>query len=216
MTTIIGQWTCKLISPSLTALLLANLTELCDVWSHITHIVQCKTNHIRNIGQCTATSSIVETLLTNIAINHWHEWQTSEHSSHRATTLLTVVINLVIEGVKSKYSLGRCSTHLLQISQTSPIEYFLGFSLSIGKRATAITGTHRIAFCIGDGKSLSTHDNSLVEQTASQWALAECSNTTTTGTLTEDSYVIGVATKLSDILLYPLQCLYLVEYTIVS
>ena len=216
MTTIIGQWTCKLISPGLTTFLLANLTELGNIWCHITHIVQSKSNHIRNVSKCATTCSVVETLLTHITIYHWHEWQTSEHSSHRTTTLLTIVVDLVIEGVKSEYRLCRCCTHLLQVGQTCPIENLLGIGLCIGKRATAITGTHWIALSIGNSKALCTHDNSFMEKAASQWTLAKCSNTSTTCTLTEDRYVIGVATKLCDILLYPLQCLYLVEDTIVA
>ena len=122
----------------------------------------------------------------------------------------------MIERIESEDSLCRCSTHLLQISQACPIEHLFSLGLGISKRTATITTTHHIAISIWDGQSLGTHDDSLMEQTTSQRRLAEGADTTASGTLSEDSHVVRVATELLNILLYPLQSLYLVEDAIVA
>ena len=216
MRAIVRQRTGKLVSPGLAALLSANLAELGDVGSHIAHIVQRKANHIRNIGQRATTSGVVEALLADITVNHGHEGQTAEHSSHGTTTLLSVAVDLVVEGVEGEDSLGRGCAHLLQVGQTSPVEHLLGSGFCISKRATAITATHGVAVGIGDGQALSTHDDGLVEQATSQRTLAERAHAATTGTLSEDGDVVGVATELRNILLNPLQGLNLVEDAVVA
>ena len=69
MLAVVGQRTGKLVSPSLAALRLANLTELCDARSHRTHIVQRVAYHVRHIGNCSLTCGLIETLQRHITIH---------------------------------------------------------------------------------------------------------------------------------------------------
>ena len=216
MRTVVWQWTSKLISPSLTTLLCTNLTELGNVWSHVTHIVEGVTNHVRNVCQRTFASCIVEALHTDITVNHRHVTHTHTHHAH-AATLLTCTVYLAIYGWKSKNCLSGCLTHLLQVSHTCPVEHLLGVIGGIFNGTTAVTATHHATTVrIRNAKSLGTHDDCLVEQTTSQWRFTKGAHTATTCTLTENSHVVGVTTKLSDVLLNPLQCLNLVEDTVVT
>ena len=216
MRTIVGQRTGELISPSLATLLLAHLTELGDVGRHVTHIVEGKANHIGNVGQCTTTGSIVEALFADVAVDHRHEGQTAAHERHGTAGLLAIVVDLIVEGGKCEDGLSRCCAHLLKVSQTGPVEHLLGIGFSIGKGTAAVTGTHRITIRIGNGEALGTHDHSLVEQATGQRRLTEGTHATTTGTLSEDRHVVGVAAKLLDIFLNPFQGFNLVENTVVA
>ena len=124
--------------------------------------------------------------------------------------------DLVIKRIQGEDGLRRCLAHLLHISQSGPVEHLLGIGFSICKSAAAVTGTNQVAVGIRDGQALGTHNDSLVEQTTGQRALAERAHTAATSTLSEDGHIIGIATKLRDVLLNPLQGLNLVEDAVVA
>ena len=181
----------------------------------MSHIVEGETYHIRYVCQRALTGSVIETLYADIAVNHRHEGKTTAHKRHTTAFHLSF-INLVVKGIECEDSLSRSLTHLLKIGESCPVKHFLSVGFCISKSAATITSSHWIAVSIGDRKSLGTHDNSFVEQTTGERRLTEGANATTTCTLSENGYVIGIAAKLCDILFDPLQGFYLVEDTVVA
>ena len=106
MAAVIGQRTGKLVGPGLAALLLTHLTELSDIGRHVAHVVQSEADHIRYIGQGTLTGGVVETLHTDITVDHRHEWQTTAHECHGTGGLLAVVVHLIVESIEGEDRLG--------------------------------------------------------------------------------------------------------------
>ena len=201
MLTIVWQRTSKFVSPCFAALLLTNLTELGNARSHGSHIVECIANHIGDIGNLTNTGGFVERFSSHVAINKGtlHE---------ELVSLVDHVIDLW-QGIKD---LCRSGTQLLKVGKTSPVHNLLCDSLSLlqcgvvgkelihrGSRFSSLAILRRYI------QTTATHDDGLVEQATSQRALAKCTDTAGTSTLAKDSHIIGVAAKLGNISLNPLQ-----------
>ena len=209
---IVGQLAGKLIGPCLIALTLTNLTELRNARSHRTHIVQRVSNHIGHVGNGSLASSRIETLQRYVTIN--------DGTLHQVHISLVDHIIQLRNGIEY---LRRGTAQRLQVGQSCPVHHLLGLSLTLSKCRIVgkelDSGSSRLSLFTLLGRNINTtatHYNGFMEQATSQRTLTECTHAAGSGTLSEDGYVVGVATKLSDILLDPLQRLYLVQNAIVA
>ena len=212
MLAIIGQLTTELVGPSLGTLTLTHLTELGNARTHRTHVVQRVANHIGHVGNGSLTGGSIEALQRHVAID-----DRTLHDEHIALVHHVVQLRNGIE------QLRRGSTQGLQVCQSCPVHHHLRLCLALSKCRVVgeelVRGCSRLsllAILSRDIDTSTTHDDCLVEQATSQRTLAEGTDATCTSTLSEDGHVVGVATKLGDVLLHPFQRLYLVKDAIVT